>query len=122
MRRNQTWDIVPWLRTALPLVMLTLVVLIWSSNNIATKLVLRETTPALLTMVRFTLTTLLFYLPAFFFIRKMGQPMSRAVVCWRRVGSGAMAARDTPMRPRRVPTPVRSTRATPCPRVTRVPE
>ncbi|MGE3269306.1 MAG: DMT family transporter [Chloroflexota bacterium] len=66
------------LRAILPLVMLTLVVLIWSSNNIATKLVLRETTPALLTLVRFTLTTVIFYLPAFFFIRKIGQPMSRA--------------------------------------------
>ena len=66
------------LRSILPLVMLTLVVLIWSSNNIATKLVLRETTPGLLTMVRFTLTTALFYLPAFFLIRKIGQPMSRA--------------------------------------------
>jgi drug/metabolite transporter (DMT)-like permease len=66
------------LRAVLPLVMLTLVVLIWSSNNIATKLVLRETTPGLLTMLRFTLTTALFYLPAFLLIRKIGQPLSRA--------------------------------------------
>jgi drug/metabolite transporter (DMT)-like permease len=58
--------------------MLTLVVMIWSSNNIATKLVMRETSPGLLTLVRFTLTTLLFHLPAFFLIRRFGQPLSRA--------------------------------------------
>jgi drug/metabolite transporter (DMT)-like permease len=69
--------------------MLTLVVLIWSSNNIATKLVLRETTPGLLTMVRFTLTTALFYLPAFFLIRKIGQPMSRAD--WIRLGIASLS-------------------------------
>ena len=71
-------------RSALPLVMLTVVVLIWSSNNIATKLVLRETTPGLLTLVRFTLTTLIFYLPAFFLIRRFGQPLSRSD--WLRLG------------------------------------
>src|SRR5215216_2545220 len=65
-------------RGALPLVILTVVVLIWSSNNIATKLVLRETTPGLLTLVRFTLTTLLFHLPVFVLIRRFGQPLSRA--------------------------------------------
>jgi hypothetical protein len=56
-------------RRLLPLVMLTVVVLIWSSNNIASKLVLRETSPGLLTLVRFTLTTVLFHLPAFLLIR-----------------------------------------------------
>src|SRR5688572_12176658 len=64
-------------RAALPLVMLTLVVMIWSSNNIATKLVLQETSPGLLTLVRFTLTTLVFHLPAFLLIRRFGQPLSR---------------------------------------------
>jgi drug/metabolite transporter (DMT)-like permease len=64
-------------RMALPLVILTVVVMIWSSNNIATKLVMRETSPGLLTLVRFTLTTLLFHLPAFFAIRRFGQPLSR---------------------------------------------
>ncbi|MCC7372627.1 MAG: DMT family transporter [Chloroflexi bacterium] len=64
-------------RAAIPLVMLTLVVLIWSSNNIATKLVLRETSPGLLMLVRFTVTTLVCYVPAFLLIRKIGQPMSR---------------------------------------------
>lgn len=48
--------------------------------------------------------------------------MSRVVVRWRCVGSGVIAASETPMRPRRVTTPVRRTRATPWPRVTRVPE
>ena len=65
-------------RAALPLLMLTLVVMIWSSNNIATKLVMRETSPGLLTLVRFTLTTLLFHLPAFLLIRRYGQPLSRS--------------------------------------------
>jgi drug/metabolite transporter (DMT)-like permease len=62
----------------LPLVILTIVVLIWSSNNIATKLVLQEISPALLTLVRFTLTTIVFYLPAFLLIPRLGQPLSRA--------------------------------------------
>jgi drug/metabolite transporter (DMT)-like permease len=65
-------------RAILPLVILTVVVLIWSSNNIATKLVLQETSPGLLTLVRFTLTTVLFHLPAFFVIRRFGQPLSRS--------------------------------------------
>src|SRR4051794_33574661 len=64
-------------RAILPLAMLTVVVLIWSSNNIATKLVMRETSPGLLTLVRFTLTTLIFHLPAFLLIRRFGQPLTR---------------------------------------------
>jgi drug/metabolite transporter (DMT)-like permease len=68
----------PRVRAVLPLIMLTLVVMIWSSNNIATKLVMRETSPGLLTLVRFTLTTLVFHLPAFLLIRRFGQPLSRA--------------------------------------------
>jgi drug/metabolite transporter (DMT)-like permease len=64
-------------RSALPLAMLTVVVLIWSSNNIASKLVLRETSPGLLTLVRFTLTTVMFHLPAFLFIRRYGAPLRR---------------------------------------------
>src|SRR4051812_19122055 len=65
-------------RAILPLAMLTVVVLIWSSNNIASKLVLRETSPGLLTLVRFTLTTVLFHLPAFLFIRRYGMPLRKA--------------------------------------------
>jgi drug/metabolite transporter (DMT)-like permease len=57
--------------------MLTLVVMIWSSNNIATKLVLREMSPALLTLVRFSLTTALFYVPAFLLVRRIGAPLTR---------------------------------------------
>ena len=71
-------------RVVLPLVLLTVVVMIWSSNNIATKLVLREMSPGLLTLVRFTLTTALFHLPAFFVIRRFGQPLSRGD--WVRLG------------------------------------
>src|SRR4051812_7394284 len=71
-------------RAILPLAMLTVVVLIWSSNNIASKLVLRETSPGLLTLVRFTLTTVLFHLPAFLLIRRYGAPLQR--VDWVRLG------------------------------------
>lgn len=71
-------------RSALPLAMLTVVVLIWSSNNIASKLVLREMSPGLLTLVRFTLTTVLFHLPAFLFIRRYGAPLRRGD--WLRLG------------------------------------
>jgi drug/metabolite transporter (DMT)-like permease len=76
------------LRSALPLVMLTIVVLIWSSNNIATKLVLQESSPALLTLVRFTLTTVLFYVPAFFVVRRLGVPFSRSE--WIRLGIASL--------------------------------
>ena len=72
------------LRGSLPLVMLTVVVMIWSSNNIATKLVLHETSPGLLTLMRFTLTTLIFHLPAFLLIRRFGQPLGRRD--WLRLG------------------------------------
>jgi drug/metabolite transporter (DMT)-like permease len=75
-------------RGYLPLLMLTIVVMIWSSNNIATKLVMREASPGLLTLVRFTLTTLLFYLPAFLLIRRYGQPLSRAD--WIRLGLASL--------------------------------
>src|SRR4051794_9192579 len=71
-------------RKLLPLAMLTVVVMIWSSNNIATKLVLHEMSTGLLTLVRFTLTTLLFHLPAFLLIRRYGAPLSRSD--WVRLG------------------------------------
>ena len=65
------------LGTAFPRVILTLVVMIWSSTNIATKLVMGEVSPGLLTLVRFTLTTVVFHVPAFLLIRRFGQPLSR---------------------------------------------
>jgi drug/metabolite transporter (DMT)-like permease len=76
-------------RVVLPLAMLTVVVMIWSSNNIATKLVLREVSPGLLTLVRFTLTAVLFHLPAFLLIRRFGQPLSRAD--WIKLGVASVA-------------------------------
>jgi drug/metabolite transporter (DMT)-like permease len=75
-------------RRLVPLAMLTVVVMIWSSNNIATKLVLHEMSTGLLTLVRFTLTTLLFHLPAFLLIRRFGAPVSQAV--WVRLGFAAV--------------------------------
>jgi hypothetical protein len=46
-------------RAILPLAMLTVVVFIWSSNNIASKLTLREMSPGLLVLVRYTVAVLL---------------------------------------------------------------
>jgi drug/metabolite transporter (DMT)-like permease len=83
------------LRGVLPLVMLTVVVLIWSSNNIATKLVMQEMSAGLLTLVRFTLTTVVFHLPAFLLIRRFGQPLSRrdwAVLAFASVTGYALSA------------------------------
>ncbi len=59
-------------RSSLPLALLAVVVLIWASNSIVTKLALRETTPALLAVVRFSLATTCFHLPLFLTMRRLG--------------------------------------------------
>jgi drug/metabolite transporter (DMT)-like permease len=75
-------------RRALPLVMLTLVVMIWSSNNIATKLALLEVAPGALALVRFTTVALIFHLPVFLLVRRMGRPLARRD--WVRLGVAAV--------------------------------
>jgi drug/metabolite transporter (DMT)-like permease len=75
-------------RKALPLVMLTAVVMIWSSNNIATKLALLHIEPGALALVRFTTVALLFHLPTFLLVRRLGRPLARAE--WIRLGVAAV--------------------------------
>lgn len=72
-------------RTLLPLVMLTVVVFIWSSNNIASKLTLREMSPGLLVLVRYTVAVLIFHLPVFLLLLRSGQRLTRSD--WKRLGS-----------------------------------
>jgi len=65
-----------WRQLAAP-AMLTVTVLIWASNNIATKLVLTEVTAPTVMLVRFTLMTLLFHFPTFLLMRHFGVRLSR---------------------------------------------
>lgn len=62
-------------RSLLPLLILALVVLIWASNTIVSKLALQEATPVLLALVRFSLAGIGFHLPAFLVMRRLGSPM-----------------------------------------------
>lgn len=71
-------------RSLLPLVLLALVVFLWSSNNIASKLTLREMSPALMVLVRYTFAIVLFHLPVFIFLLRTGHRVSVADV--RRLG------------------------------------
>lgn len=68
--------------------MLTLTVLIWASNNIATKLVLLEVSAPTLTVFRFTLTAVVIHLPTFLLFRRFGQHLPRAE--WTRLGIAAI--------------------------------
>ena len=69
----------------LPLVMLAVVVFIWSSNNIASKLSLRDMTPELLFLFRSTAAVLLFHLPVFLLLLRSGQRLTTGE--WKRLGS-----------------------------------
>lgn len=60
----------PRARSWLPLVGLTLTILIWSSNNIVGKLILREASPMMVALVRFTLAGFLFYGPVFLVLHR----------------------------------------------------
>ncbi len=68
-----------------PLLLLTIVVFIWSSNNIASKLTLREMSPGLLVLVRYTVAVVLFHLPVFVLLLRSGQRLTRSD--WRRLWS-----------------------------------
>jgi drug/metabolite transporter (DMT)-like permease len=50
-------------RPLLPYAVLTVVTVIWASNTIISKLLLQEMSPALLTLVRFSLAAIFIYLP-----------------------------------------------------------
>ena len=64
-------------RSWLPLLALLVTVIIWASNNIVTKLILREASPGLVALVRFTLAGLLFYLPVFLALHRGEQRFAR---------------------------------------------
>jgi drug/metabolite transporter (DMT)-like permease len=64
-------------RSLLPYVLLTIVVAIWASNTIATKLLLREVSPSLLTLVRFSMAALAFHLPLFLVMQRRAAPFRR---------------------------------------------
>jgi drug/metabolite transporter (DMT)-like permease len=61
----------------LPFLVLTLVVFVWASNTIVSKVALREATPVLLALCRFTIATVVFYLPVFLVMRRLGPPLRR---------------------------------------------
>ena len=64
-------------RSLLPLLVMAVVVLIWASNTIVSKLVLRDVTPPLLALVRFSLAALGFYLPVFLLMTRLAPPLRR---------------------------------------------
>ena len=75
-------------RQVLPLVLLVVVVFIWASNTIVSKLALQEATPVLLALVRFSLAALCFHLPVFLITRRFGAPLGRRE--WLRLGTAGM--------------------------------
>ncbi|MDP8923683.1 MAG: DMT family transporter [Chloroflexota bacterium] len=71
-------------RTIAPLLLLTIVVFIWSSNNIASKLTLREMSPGLLVLVRYTVAVAVFHLPVFVLLLRAGHRVTSSD--WKRLG------------------------------------
>jgi drug/metabolite transporter (DMT)-like permease len=61
----------------LPLAGASLVVLIWAGNTIVGKVMMREASPLLISLVRFSLMGLLFYLPAFLLLHRGAQRFTR---------------------------------------------
>lgn len=62
----------------LPLVVMLLTVVVWSGNNIVSKIILREASPLLVALVRFSLAGLLFHLPAFLVLHRGEQRFAAA--------------------------------------------
>ena len=71
-------------RPLLPYVLLVIVVAIWASNNIVSKLLLLEMSPPLLALVRFSVAALFFHLPLFLVVSRLGPPLRMDE--WRRFG------------------------------------
>jgi drug/metabolite transporter (DMT)-like permease len=67
----------PRARYWLPLLGLLVTMLIWSSNNIVGKIIMREGSPLMVALVRFTLAGLFFYLPVFLALHRGAQRFSR---------------------------------------------
>lgn len=57
---------------------LAITVLIWASNNIVAKVLMREASPLLIALLRFTFAGLLFYLPVFLVLHRGEQRFTRA--------------------------------------------
>jgi drug/metabolite transporter (DMT)-like permease len=82
-------------RRLLPHLLLFVVVLIWSSNTVVSKIALREASPALLALVRISMAVLPFHLPILLLFLRHGPPLKPAE--WRRlvligtIGAGGSA-------------------------------
>ncbi len=50
---------------------------IWAANNVVAKLIVREASPLLVALVRFTLAGLFFHLPVFLFLHRGEQRLNR---------------------------------------------
>ena len=61
---------------------LILVVLAWSGNAIVSKIILTEASPVTVSLVRFTLAGLLFYLPVFLLLQRGSQRFTRREWPW----------------------------------------
>ncbi len=64
-------------RRLLPHVLLFIVVLIWSSNTVVSKIALRDASPALLALVRISLAVLLVHLPILLVFLRIGPALRR---------------------------------------------
>src|SRR4051812_38895290 len=62
---------------ALPLAGLVVVIVIWSSNNIVGKIIMRDASPPMVALLRFTLAGLFFYLPVFLALHRGEQRFAR---------------------------------------------
>ena len=61
----------------LPLLGLLVTIVIWSSNNIVGKVIMRESSPLMVALVRFTLAGVFFYLPVFLALHRGEQRFQR---------------------------------------------
>lgn len=64
-------------RLWVPLAVVMLVILLWAGNTIVSKYILREASPVLISLVRFQLVGVLFYIPVFLVLHRNGQRLTR---------------------------------------------
>lgn len=64
-------------RVNLPLIAMILTVIIWGSNNIVAKFIIREASPLLIALVRFSVAAVLFHLPVFLILHRGEQRFER---------------------------------------------
>ena len=80
-------------RLLLPHLLLFVVVLIWSSNTVVSKIVLRDVSPSLLALVRISMAVLPFHLPILLIYLRKGPPLQRPE--WVRLASIGMIGAAT---------------------------